>query len=143
MKFYIATDHAGVELKDWTVELLREKGYEVEDFGPYTKDRVDYPDYAHKVATAVLADKESQGILICGSGIGMSMAANRHAGIRAALCHDAYTAMVAREHNDANILCFGERIVGKGVAESIIDAWLANGFEGGRHVQRVKKIEAL
>jgi ribose 5-phosphate isomerase B len=143
MKFYIGTDHAGIELKDWTVELLRSKGHEVEDFGPYTKDRVDYPDYAHKVATAVLEDSESQGILICGSGIGMSMAANRHAGIRAALCHDAYTAMVAREHNDANILCFGERIVGKGVAESIIDAWLANGFEGGRHVQRVKKIEAV
>jgi len=143
MKFYIGTDHAGIELKDWTVELLRSKGHEVEDFGPYTKDRVDYPDYAHKVATAVLEDKESQGILICGSGIGMSMAANRHAGIRAALCHDAYTAMVAREHNDANILCFGERIVGKGVAESIIDAWLANGFEGGRHIQRVEKIEAV
>ena len=143
MKFYIGTDHAGIELKDWTVELLREKGHEVEDFGPYTKNRVDYPDYAHKVATAVLEDKESQGILICGSGIGMSMAANRHAGIRAALCHDAYTAMVAREHNDANILCFGERIVGKGVAESIIDAWLANGFEGGRHIQRVAKIEAV
>jgi ribose 5-phosphate isomerase B len=143
MKFYIGTDHAGIELKDWTVELLRAKGHEVEDFGPYTKDRVDYPDYAHKVATAVLEDKDAQGILICGSGIGMSMAANRHAGIRAALCHDAYTAMVAREHNDANILCFGERIVGKGVAESIIDAWLANGFEGGRHVQRVEKIEAI
>ena len=143
MKFYIGTDHAGIELKDWTVELLRSKGHEVEDFGPYSKDRVDYPDYAHKVATAVLEDEASQGILICGSGIGMSMAANRHAGIRAALCHDAYTAMVAREHNDANILCFGERIVGKGVAESIIDAWLANGFEGGRHIQRVKKIEAV
>ena len=143
MKFYIGTDHAGIELKDWTVELLRSKGHEVEDFGPYSKDRVDDPDYAHKVATAVLEDEASQGILICGSGIGMSMAANRHAGIRAALCHDAYTAMVAREHNDANILCFGERIVGKGVAESIIDAWLANGFEGGRHIQRVKKIEAV
>ncbi len=143
MKFYIATDHAGIELKDWTVELLRAKGYEVEDFGPYTKDRVDYPDYAHKVATAVVTDRESQGILICGSGIGMSIAANRHAGIRAALCHDAYTAMIARKHNDANILCFGERIIGEGVAESIIGAWLANGFEGGRHIQRVEKIEAV
>ena len=143
MTFYIGTDHAGIELKDWTVELLKSKGYEVVDFGPFSKDRVDYPDYAHKVANAVLENEGSQGILICGSGIGMSMAANRHSGIRAALCHDAYTAMVAREHNDANILCFGERIVGKGVAESIIDAWLANGFEGGRHVQRVEKIEAV
>ncbi len=143
MTFYIGTDHAGIELKDWTVELLKSKGFEVVDFGPYTKDRVDYPDYAHKVARAVIENSGTQGILICGSGIGMSMAANKHHGIRAALCHDAYTAMVAREHNDANILCFGERIVGKGVAESIIDAWLANSFEGGRHIQRVEKIEAV
>ncbi len=141
MKFYVATDHAGIELKDYTVELLRAKGHEVEDLGPYSKDRVDYPDYAHKVAASVLEDAGSQGVLICGSGIGMSMAANRHEGIRAALCHDAYTASVARGHNDANILCFGERIVGKGVAESIIDAWLEHGFDGGRHCGRVEKIE--
>ncbi len=141
MKFYIATDHAGIELKDYTVQLLKDKGHEVIDLGPYSKDRVDYPDYAHKVATSVLEDADAQGVLICGSGIGMSMAANRHEGIRAALCHDAYTAMVARGHNDANILCFGERIVGKGVAESILDAWIANGFDGGRHTQRVEKIE--
>jgi len=141
MKFYIATDHAGIDLKDYTVELLKEKGHEVVDMGPYNKDRVDYPDYAHKVAEAVLADATAQGILICGSGIGMSMAANRHAGIRAALCHDAYTATVARGHNDANILCFGERIVGKGVAESILDAWIAGTFDGGRHCGRVEKIE--
>jgi len=141
MKFYIGTDHAGIELKDWTVELLREKGHEVIDLGPYSADRVDYPDYAHKVATSVLEDVTSQGILICGSGIGMSMAANRHDGIRAALCHDAYTATVARGHNDANVLCYGERIVGKGVAESILDAWIAGSFDGGRHVNRVAKIE--
>ena len=141
MKFYIATDHAGIDLKDYTVELLKAKGHEVVDMGPFSKDRVDYPDFAHKVAEAVLADSSYQGILICGSGIGMSMAANRHAGIRAALCHDAYTATVARGHNDANILCFGERIVGKGVAESIIDAWIAGSFDGGRHCGRVEKIE--
>ena len=143
MKFYIATDHAGVDLKDYTVELLKQKGHEVIDLGPFNKDRVDYPDYAVKVAQSVLADSESQGILICGSGIGMSMAANRFHGIRAALCHDAYTAQVARGHNDANILCFGERIVGKGVAESIIDSWIASGFEGGRHAGRVEKIESI
>lgn len=143
MKFYIATDHAGIDLKDYTVELLKEKGHQVIDLGPYSKDRVDYPDYAIKVSKAVLADDESQGILICGSGIGMSMAANRHSGIRAALCHDAYTATVARGHNDANVLCFGERIIGKGVAESIIDAWIAASFEGGRHAGRVAKIEAI
>jgi ribose 5-phosphate isomerase B len=143
MKFYIATDHAGVDLKDYTVELLKEKGHEVIDLGPFDKERVDYPDYAVKVAQSVLADTSSQGILICGSGIGMSMAANRFHGIRAALCHDAYTAQVAREHNDANILCFGERIVGRGVAESIIDSWLASSFEGGRHCGRVEKIESI
>ncbi|MDD2652324.1 MAG: ribose 5-phosphate isomerase B [Sulfurimonas sp.] len=143
MKFYIATDHAGLDLKDYTVELLKQKGHDVVDLGPYSKERVDYPDYAIKVCEAVLADKEAQGILICGSGIGMSMAANRHHGIRAALCHDAYTATVARGHNDANVLCFGERIVGKGVAESILDAWIAGSFEGGRHEGRVAKIEAI
>jgi len=143
MKFYIATDHAGLDLKDYTVELLKTKGHEVIDLGPFSKDRVDYPDYAVKVSEAVLADKEAQGILICGSGIGMSMTANRHIGIRAALCHDAYTATVARGHNDANVLCFGERIIGKGVCESILDAWIAGSFEGGRHIQRVAKIEAI
>jgi ribose 5-phosphate isomerase B len=141
MKFYIGTDHAGIELKDYTIELLIEKGHEVVDLGPFSRERVDYPDYAHKVAKAVLGEPTTQGILICGSGIGMSMAANRHTGIRAALCHDAYTATVARGHNDANILCFGERIVGKGVAESILDAWLAGSFDGGRHCGRVEKIE--
>jgi len=141
MKFYVATDHAGIDLKDYTVELLQAKGHEVVDMGPFSKERVDYPDFAHKVAEAVLAEPTAQGVLICGSGIGMSMAANRHAGIRAALCHDAYTATVARGHNDANVLCFGERIVGKGVAESIIDAWIAGSFDGGRHCGRVEKIE--
>lgn len=143
MKFYIATDHAGVDLKDYTVELLKEKGHEVIDLGPFSKERVDYPDYAVKVSQAILSDIGSHGILICGSGIGMSIAANRFSGVRAALCHDAYTASVARGHNDANILCFGERIIGKGVAESILDAWIEGSFDGGRHTNRVKKIEAI
>lgn len=143
MKFYVATDHAGLDLKNYTVELLKEKGHEVIDLGPFNKDRVDYPDYAVKVCESVLADTDSHGILICGSGIGMSMAANRHSGIRAALCHDAYTATVARGHNNANILCFGERVVGFGVAESILDAWIVGSFDGGRHQGRVEKIEAI
>lgn len=143
MKFYIATDHAGIDMKDYAVGLLRQKGHEVVDLGPFDKNRVDYPDYAVKVCQSVLFDPDSQGILICGSGIGMSMAANRFHGIRAALCHDAYTATVARGHNDANVLCFGERIVGQGVAESILDAWIAGTFEGGRHCGRVEKIEAI
>ena len=141
MKFFVATDHAGIELKDYTVLLLKNKGHEVIDLGPFTKDRVDYPDYAHKLCEEVLDDERTYGILICGSGIGMSMAANRHPGIRAALCHDAYTATVARGHNDANVLCFGERIIGKGVAESIIDAWIAGSFDGGRHTGRIAKVE--
>ncbi len=143
MKFFVATDHAGIDLKNATVDMLKSKGHEVEDLGPFSKDRVDYPDYAVKVCEHVLANPGTQGILICGSGIGMSMAANRFHGIRAALCHDAYTAQMARAHNDANVLCFGERIVGLGVAESILDAWLAGEFEGGRHCGRVDKIEAI
>jgi ribose 5-phosphate isomerase B len=141
MKFFVATDHAGIDLKNYTVELLKEKGHEVIDLGPFTTDRVDYPDYAHKLCEEVLDDQRTNGILICGSGIGMSMTANRHEGIRAALCHDAYTATVARGHNDANVLCFGERVVGRGVCESILDAWIAGSFDGGRHINRVTKIE--
>ena len=143
MKFYVATDHAGIDLKDYTCELLKQKGHEVIDLGPHSKERVDYPDYAVKLCKEVLLDAESQGILICGSGIGMSISANRHHGIRAALAHDAYTAKMVRAHNDANVLCFGERIVGQGVAESILDAWIEASFEGGRHTGRVAKIEAI
>ncbi len=143
MKFYVATDHAGIDLKNHTCEYLKSKGHEVIDLGPHTKERVDYPDYAVKLCHSVLEDEGTQGILICGSGIGMSMAANRFSGIRAALCHDAYTARMGRAHNNGNVLCFGERIVGVGVAESIIDAWCQSDFEGGRHADRVNKIEAI
>ncbi len=142
MKYYIATDHAGVLIKDRVKEMVEALGHEIEDLGPFSTDRVDYPDYAHKLAKAVLADAGSFGILICGTGIGMSLAANKHEGIRAALCHDAYTAQMARAHNDANVLCFGERVVGLGVVESILKAWDETAFEGGRHEKRVEKIEA-
>jgi len=140
MKFYIATDHAGIRYKDFVKELLENRGIEVQDLGPYTPDRVDYPDYAQKCAVAVREDKGSFGILICGTGIGMSIAANKVKGVRAALCHDAYTASMARAHNDAQILCFGERVLGQGVVESIIDAFITTKPEGGRHEQRVEKI---
>ncbi len=116
-------------------------GHEIIDLGPDSADRVDYPDYAHKCAHAVIADTGSFGILICGTGIGISIAANKVQGIRAALCHDAYTAEMSRAHNDANILAFGERVVGKGVVESIIAAFCETEFEGGRHAGRVNKIE--
>jgi ribose 5-phosphate isomerase B len=141
MKYFIGTDHAGFEVKPFVIDYLQKKGIEVEDLGCYSNESVDYPDYAHKVAEAVLNYPGSKGILICGSGIGMSLAANKLKGIRAALCHDYYTAAMARRHNDANILCFGARIVGLGEIESILEGWLNNEFEGGRHERRVKKID--
>ena len=141
MKFYIATDHAGYALKEFTKNYVRELGHEIIDLGPDNADRVDYPDFAKKCAKAVVADEGSFGILICGTGIGISISANKVAGIRAGLCHDAYTAMATRAHNDANILCFGERVVGKGVVESMIEAFCNTEFEGGRHSGRVAKIE--
>ena len=141
MKYYIATDHAGVVIKESVKKMVQDLGHEIIDLGPSSKERVDYPDYAHKLANAVLEDPNSFGILICGTGIGMSLAANKHHGIRAALCHDAYTAEMARAHNDANVLCFGERVVGIGVIESILKTWNRTKFEGGRHAGRVAKIE--
>ena len=141
MKLYIATDHAGVEIKPQVIAMVQEAGHEITDLGPTDNSRVDYTDFAHKLCKQVLEDKGSYGILICGTGIGMSLSANKHKGIRAALCHDHYTAKMARLHNDANVLCFGARIVGLGVVESILEAWLETEFEGGRHERRVKKID--
>ncbi len=141
MKFFIATDHAGVAIKPEVINILENMGHEVIDLGPKDASRVDYPDFAHKLSYEVLANKGTQGILICGTGIGMSLSANKHKGIRAALCHDAYTAIMARAHNDANVLCFGQRVVGLGVIESILEGWCKTDFEGGRHAQRVAKIE--
>ncbi len=142
-KIYIGSDHAGFAVKDFVKELFEKRGYEVEDLGTYSSERVDYPDFAAKVARAVAAEPGSQGVLICGTGIGMSIAANKIKGIRAAEVHDYYTAQMARAHNDANVLCFGERVVGKGVIESIVDAWCTTEFEGGRHRGRVEKIMQL
>jgi len=141
LKFYIACDHAGFHIKESIKNIVQGLGHSIVDLGTNSEERVDYPDFAHKLSEKVLNDKGSYGILICGTGIGMSLAANKHEGIRAALCHNAYTARMARAHNDANVLCFGERVVGLGVAESIINAWCDTEFEGGRHANRVKKIE--
>ncbi len=140
-KFYIATDHAGYALKAYVKEYVQELGHEIIDLGPESADRVDYPDYAKKCTEAILSDKGSFGILICGTGIGISIAANKVSGIRAALCHDGYTAKLTRQHNDANILCFGERVVGKGVIEEMIEVFANTEFEGGRHAGRIAKIE--
>ena len=140
MKIFIATDHAGVVIKNDVIGLLESLGYEVEDLGPYDESRVDYADFAHKLCKKVL-DERCDGILICGTGIGMSLAANKHQGIRAALCHDGYTAKMAKEHNDANVLCFGQRVVGLGVIEEMLYFWKSTSFAGGRHATRISKIE--
>ena len=141
MKLYIATDHAAFCIKEDVKKILTDLGNEVIDLGPSDETRVDYPDFAHKLCKKVLEDEGSFGVLICGTGIGMSLAANKHQGIRAALCHDSYTAQMARNHNDANVLCFGQRVVGMGTIESICEAWTRETFEGGRHATRVGKIE--
>jgi ribose 5-phosphate isomerase B len=141
MKFYIATDHAGYAVKAYIKTLITDRGHEIIDLGPESADRVDYPDFGRKCAEAVAADEGSFGIVVCGTGIGISMAANKVTGIRAALCHDAYTAAMARAHNNAQILAFGERVAGKGIIESMIDAFISTEFEGGRHAERVAKIE--
>jgi ribose 5-phosphate isomerase B len=137
----IASDHAGVEVKAAILEHLRATGHEVEDLGPVTMESVDYPDFAHRVSRRVADGSADRGILICGTGIGMSMTANRHPGVRAAVCTDAYTSEMARRHNDANVLCVGARVLGAGVIEQIVDVFLATGFEGGRHRRRVEKME--
>ena len=137
----IASDHAGVDLKARILEDLRDGGHEIHDLGPPDSSSVDYPDFGHKVAAAVVAGEAETGILICGTGIGMSMTANRHPGVRAALCHDAFTAEMARRHNDANVLCMGARVIGGGVAEQIAGVFLSTSFEGGRHQRRVDLIE--
>lgn len=143
MKYFIGADHAGIDIKKYVKELFEAKGHEVIDLGPFNKERVDYPDFAAKVCQEVINNAHSKGILICGSGIGMSMAANKFDGIRAALCHNEYSARMAREHNDANIICLGERVSGFGMIEAIVEAWLNAFFEGGRHEGRVEKINAL
>ncbi len=137
----IASDHAGLELKRHLVGFLGERGLEVRDLGAFDGRSVDYPDFAHELARRVASGEADRGILICGTGLGMSMAANRHPGVRAALCHDAYTAGMARRHNDANVLCLGARVLGTGVAEQVAAVFLDTPFEGGRHLRRVHKIE--
>ncbi len=137
----IASDHAGVEMKLHLVKYLLKRGHNVIDMGVRRKVRVDYPDYGKKVAKAVAEGEVPLGILICGSGIGMSITANRFKGVRAALVHDHYTARMAKAHNNANILCLGARVIAKELAEELVEVWLATEFEGGRHAQRLEKID--
>lgn len=140
MRIAIGSDHGGFDLKEIIVEYLKEKGYEVTDYGIKENERVDYPDYAKMVADAVVEQKEDLGILICGTGLGMSIAANKIKGIRAASVSETFSAKMARQHNNANILCFGGRVVGDEVAKTLVDAFLEAEFEGGRHCGRVDKM---
>ena len=137
------SDHAGLTLRAEAVKAARSKGFEVEDLGPHTAESVDYPDFAAAVAQAVTSGKARFGILVCGTGIGMSMAANKVPGIRAALCRTEYEARMTRAHNDANVLCLGERVTGGGLGAAIVEAFLNTPFEGGRHARRVEKVNAL
>ncbi|AKJ02521.1 ribose 5-phosphate isomerase B [Archangium gephyra] len=140
MKVIIASDHAGLELRRELVSVLQELRAEVHDVGPTTTASVDYPDFAKTVCKAVAAGEYQYGVLVCGTGIGMSITANKYRGIRAALCTSEFEARMTRAHNDANVLCLGQRVVGAGLARSIVEAFVATPFEGGRHQKRLDKI---
>ena len=139
MKIALGADHGGFSLKQKIGGLLISLGYEIADLGCHSQQSVDYPDIAERVVEQITTGESDRGILVCGTGIGMCMAANRKRKIRAALCHDEYTARMSREHNDANILCIGERVTGEGVALDLVKTWLATSYAGGRHQQRIEK----
>jgi len=141
MKVLFACDHGGFDLKRLLAAHARSLGHEVIDVGPHSADAVDYPHFAHEVCRRLLAGEAERGVLVCGTGIGMSMTANRHPGIRAALCHDAFTAEAARRHNNANVLCLGGRTTGMAVALQILEIFFTTQFDGGRHERRVAAIE--
>ena len=139
----IGCDHGGFELKEHIVKYLKDKGVDVKDFGVYNEDSVDYPDCAAPVCKAVLSGEAERGILLCGTGIGISIAANKYKGIRAALCSDVYSAKMTKQHNNSNIICLGGRVTGRELAFMIVDAWMNAEFEGGRHQARIDKIESI
>ena len=139
----IGSDHGGYELKEHIKKYLDEKGVEYKDFGCYDESSVDYPDIAEAVCKSINNGESENGILVCGTGIGISMAANKIDGIRAAHCHDVYSAEMTKRHNNANVICMGGRVIGRELAFKIIDAWLGAEFEGGRHQTRIDKIHNL
>lgn len=143
MKVAIGADHGGYRLKEDIKGLLEDLGVDYKDFGTHSTESVDYPDVALPVAQSVADGLFDRGILICGTGIGIGIAANKVKGIRAALVHDTFSAHACREHNDANILTMGERVIGPGLARDIVTIWLATDFEGGRHERRVEKIKTI
>ncbi|MGL5378665.1 ribose 5-phosphate isomerase B [Clostridium sp.] len=143
MKIALGSDHGGIDLKNEIKSYLENEGYEVKDFGTYSKDSCDYPDYALPVAESVASKEFEFGILVCGTGIGISIAANKVPGVRAALCSDTFSAHATREHNNANILALGQRVVGAGLALDIVKTFLNSNFEGDRHQARLDKITAI
>lgn len=143
MRVSIGSDHAGLALKAEVTKLLQSLGLEIFDRGPFNEGAVDYPDFAELVCRDITKGTADKGILICGTGIGMSIAANKHPGIRAALCHDTFSARATREHNDSNILCLGQRVVGVGLALDIVSAWVGTDFVGGKHKARLDKIAEI
>jgi len=137
MKIAIAADHGGFEMKQHLIKYLTDKGHTVSDFGTDSVQSVDYPIYATRVTDVILANEDEFGILVCGTGIGMSLAANKVAGIRAAVCNEPLSARLARAHNNANVLCIGARVIGLAMAEFIVDEFIETAFEGGRHAERI------
>lgn len=143
LRIAVGADHAGVDLKDLLADHLADRGIEVVDLGTHGHDRVDYPDFGAAVGRAVADGDVDLGVCVCGSGIGIAIAANKVRGIRAATVHDHTSARLAREHNDANVICLGQRLLGEEVARDAVDAWLDSEFQGGRHTGRVAKLDAL
>lgn len=143
MKIAISSDHGGNNLRHEIMNLLAELGLDYTDFGPDSDESVDYPDFAKPVSTGVASGEFDKGILICGTGIGMSIAANKVDGIRCALVHDVFSAKATRGHNDSNIIAMGERVIGPGLAREVVTAWLDTPFEGGRHERRIAKLTEL
>ena len=142
-KIAIASDHGGFNLKESIIAHLLNTGWEVDDLGPHSRDSVDYPDYGVKLVEEVAEKKVDRGIVICGTGIGMSIVVNRFPGIRGTLCSDVFTARLCREHNNSNILVLGGRVIGEGLAAEIVNTWLNTPFEGGRHQRRLDKINQI
>ena len=141
-KIAIGSDHGGFNLKGTIIKHLEAQGHEVQDFGTYSTESCDYPVYAKAVANSVAKGENENGILVCGSGIGVSIVANKVKGVRAALCHESHSAMLSRLHNDANVLCLGERITGESLALNIVNVWLKSEYEGGRHQKRIDMMES-
>ena len=144
MKLVIGSDHGGVDLKEEVKMVLKEfRDIEVTDVGTFGTDSVDYPDIAEKVCDAIISGKADRGILLCGTGLGISIAANKFKGIRCAVCHDVFSAKMSRSHNDANVLAMGGRVIGFGSAGEVVRAWITTEFSGGRHARRINKISEL